>query len=389
MDLNNLFAAVTLPGWAVAAGGVGLVLLLILLFRPRGDSGIAVLAQLAVVAIIGGTAYFGLKQFEDNTRLAERRVIEERAAALLVQTNQPDSVFGCLNATGSDLDEACERVIFAKPQQIASAVSITANRIALLYDATVYSTRDPAFLERFDHLRKSLEADPYGLVAHVLATEHKCIPDSCTRYRILKDVEKVKANLAAGKFDGLLAKYKESWVEVRPGLNISEMPAMPPVNSIGGKLDDDELPSANTAVQMNAPSGLMANTPMIVPPVPPSHQQKTEQAPQPTPPVANTNTNEPPAAAQEPPSQNAKQKTSPAQQKQKKQQAAPAPQKQQKQPPQQAKRRGPPEPVGGLPRVTARHGQGEPADDEEDTPTAAPAPAPQPEPSSPFNIFRR
>lgn len=387
MDLNNLFAAVSLPGWAVAAGGFGVVLLLILLFRPRGDSGVAVLAQLAVVAIIGGTAYFGLKQYEDNSRLGERRAIEERAETLLTQVNQSDSIFGCLNATATDLDEACEKIIFAKPERIASAVSLTANRIALLYDATVYSTRDPVFLDRFDHLRKSLEADPYGLVAHVLATEHKCIPDSCTRYRILKDVEKVKANLVSAKFDGLLAKYKESWVEVRPGLNISEMPAMPPVNSIGGKLDDHELPSANTAVQMNEPSGLIANTPMIVPPVPPSHQQKTSPAPQqPAPPVANTNTNEPPAA--ETPSQNAKQKASPAQQK-KKQQAAPVQQQKQQPSPQQAKRRGPPEPVGGLPRVTARHGQNEPADDDDDTPTAAPAPAPQPEPSSPFSIFRR
>lgn len=386
MDLNNLFAAVSLPGWAVAAGGLGVVLLLILLFRPRGDSGVAVLAQLAVVAIIGGTAYFGLKQFEDNSRLGERRAIEERAETLLTQVNQSDSVFGCLNATATDLDEACEKIIFAKPERIASAVSLTANRIALLYDATVYSTRDPIFLDRFDHLRKSLEADPYGLVAHVLATEHKCIPDSCTRYRILKDVEKVKANLVSGKFDGLLAKYKESWVEVRPGLNISEMPAMPPVNSIGGKLDDHELPSANTAVQMNEPNGLIANTPMIVPPVPPSHQQKTSPAPQQPAPVANTNTNEPPAA--ETPSQSAKQKTSPAQQK-KKQQAAPVQQQKQQPSPQQAKRRGPPEPVGGLPRVTARHGQNEPADDDDDTPTAAPAPAPQPEPSSPFSIFRR
>lgn len=386
MDLNNLFAAVSLPGWAVAAGGLGVVLLLILLFRPRGDSGVAVLAQLAVVAIIGGTAYFGLKQFEDNSRLGERRAIEERAETLLTQVNQSDSVFGCLNATATDLDEACEKIIFAKPERIASAVSLTANRIALLYDATVYSTRDPIFLDRFDHLRKSLEADPYGLVAHVLATEHKCIPDSCTRYRILKDVEKVKANLVSGKFDGLLAKYKESWVEVRPGLNISEMPAMPPVNSIGGKLDDHELPSANTAVQMNEPNGLIANTPMIVPPVPPSHQQKTSPASQQPAPVANTNTNEPPAA--ETPSQSAKQKTSPAQQK-KKQQAAPVQQQKQQPSPQQAKRRGPPEPVGGLPRVTARHGQNEPADDDDDTPTAAPAPAPQPEPSSPFSIFRR
>lgn len=380
MDLNNLLAGVIVPGWALAAGGIVVVLLLVLMMRPRGDgSGLATLSQLALVAIIGGAAYFGLKQFEDHSRFAERRAIEDRAATLLAQGNQPGSVLGCLNAAVVPvLDEACEKTIFAEPQRVASAIDVTADRIALLYDATAYAAREPAFLDRFDHLRKSLEADPFGLVAHVLATEHKCIPDSCTRFRILKETDKVKANLTSRKFDGLLAKYKEGWVAVRPGLNISEMPAMPPVNTIGGRVDEKELPSANTAQQMNAPSGLTATTPILLPQAPQQQRQTPPEAP-----VANAS--EPPVStpvsipqnqAVTPPA-NAKQKAAPAQQKQ---QPAAAQQKQ------QVKRRGPPEPVGGLPRVTAR-GSDPPADDDDDTPAAAPAPPQQP---SPFpNIFRR
>ncbi len=375
MDLNNLLAG---PGWAVAAAGFGIVLLLLLVFRPRSEGGsLAAVLQLAVVAIVGGAAYFGLKQFEDNSRFAERRAIEDRAEVLITQANQPGSVLGCLNAAAiSGLDEACEKLIFAEPQRIASAISVTADRIALLHDATAYSAREPAFLDRFDHLRKSLEADPFGLVAHVLATEHKCIPDSCTRYRILKDIEKVKANLSGRKFDGLLAKYKESWVLARPGLNITEMPAMPPVNTIGGRLNEKELPSANTAVQMNAPSGQTSNTPLIVPPVANQVQQP------PSPPIANAN-EQPPATpasipqnqAAPPPANNAKQK------------AAPAAQQKQQPPSAQAKKKGPPEPVGGLPRVTAR-GSNPPADDDDDdTPTAAPPP--QPQNRGPFGIFNR
>lgn len=386
MDLNNLSAAVAVPGWAVIAGGIGLVLLLILMFRPRGDggSGIAVLSQLAVVAVVAGAAYFGLKQTEDSSRLLERKAIEDRAAALLAQSNQPGSVLGCLHvAATTTLDEACEQAIFAEPQRVAAAVGITADHVALLYDATLYAVREPAFLERFEGLRRSLEADPYGLVAHVFAKDHKCIPDSCTRYRILKDTDKVKANLTAQKFEGLLAKHKQNWVKIRPALDVTNMQAMPPVNTIGGNVDDKELPSANTAVQMNAPSGLTATTPVLLPAAPNQAQQPAQQAP-----VANTS--EPPASTPVSiPQQEAV--TPPAKQKQKaeskrKQRTTTAEQKQA--PTVRPKSR--PEPIGGLPRVTAR-GTDPAADDDDDTPPApTPPPAATPQQNrGPFGLFGR
>lgn len=373
MDLNNLSAAVAVPGWAVIAGGIGLVLLLILMFRPRGDggSGVAVLSQLAVVAVVAGAAYFGLKQTEDSARLLERKAIEDRAAALLAQSNQPGSVLGCLHvAATSTLDEACEQAIFAEPQRVASAVGITADHVALLYDATLYAVREPAFLERFEGLRRSLEADPYGLVAHVFAKDHKCIPDSCTRYRILKDTDKVKANLTAQKFEGLLAKHKQNWVKVRPALDITNMQAMPPVNTIGGNVDDNELPSANTAVQMNAPSGLTATTPVLLPPAP--NQEPT------------ASTNEAPASTPVSiPQQEAV--TPPAKQKQKaeskrKQRATTVEQKQTP----TARPKSRPEPVGGLPRVTARGTDPAPDDDDETPPAATPQ-----QNRGPFGLFGR
>ncbi len=378
MDLNNLSAAVSVPGWAVIAGGIGLVLLLILMLRPRGDggTGIAVLSQLALVAIIGGAAFFGLKQSEDGSRLVERKAIEDRAAALLTRSSQQASALGCLNVSGAaSLDEACEREIFAAPDRVAAAVGVTADQVALLYDATLYAAREPAFLDRFENLRRSLESDPYGLVAHVFAKDHKCIPDSCTRYRILKETDKVKANLSAQKFEALLAKYKESWVKIRPAVDVTNMQAMPPVNTIGGRVDDNELPSANTAVQMNAPSGLTSTDPVLLPAVPTPSQTATNERPASTP-VAIPQ--EPPAAAA--PAQ-PKQKTTTTKQKQRTKNA------EQKQAP-SARPKSRPEPVGGLPRVTAR-GTDPAPDDEDDAPAAAPAPAPPAQNRGPFGLFGR
>ncbi len=367
MDLNNLFSGVslTLPGWAFAAAGLGVVLLLILVLRPRNDtSGLSTLAQLALVAVVAGASYFGLKQYEDNSRLAERTVLEERAVALS-QAHQPGSVLACLNVSVIPvLDEACERAIFAEPQRITSAIAVTADRLAFLYDAVNYSAREPAFADKYEPLRKTLEADPYGIVAHVLATEYKCIPDSCARLRMFKNSERVKANLAYRKFDDLLNKHKTNWAKV-------------PANEQAGEVSDiltlGIRPQNNTALKWGSEDG---ETPpaSFVP-------QTANTEPSAATPAARPN--DPPA----PPA--AKQKAAPAKQKQ---QPVATEQKKQQQPPTaQARKKGPPEPVAGLPRVLGRR---DPAtlpqadDDEDDTPPA-PTPPPQQQNRSPFGIFGR
>lgn len=377
MDLNDLFSGVTLtlPGWAIAAGGLGVVLLLILVLRPRNDtSGLGTLVQLALVAVVAGAAYFGLKQNEDSARFAERKAIEDRATLLLSQANQPGSILACLNVSVVPvLDEACEKTIFAEPQRITSAIAVTSDRIALMYDVVNYAAREPAFVERFEQLRKTLEADPYGIVAHVLATEYKCIPESCTRSRIFKEAERVKANLTYRKFDELLVRHKESW---------ARNPSADQFGEVSDILTLGIRPENNEALKWGT-------------------QESSQTPPAPfTPQTANTDPNAPAARQNEaatPPANTKQQKALPAKQKQaptaaaeQKQQPAAAQPKQQPQQPMQARKKGgPPEPVGGLPRVTAR-GNNPPAadDDEDDTPAPTPPPAPQ-QNRSPFGIFNR
>jgi hypothetical protein len=379
MDFNNLVSGVTLtlPGWALAAAGLGVVLLLILILRPRNDpSGLATLAQLALVAVVGGAAYFGLKQNEDEARFAERKAIEDRATVLLSQMNQPGSVLACLNVSVVPvLDEPCEKMIFAEPQRITSAIAVTADRISLLYDAVNYAAREPGFADRFEPLRKTLEADPYGIVAHVLATEYKCIPESCTRFRIFRESERIKANLTYRKFTDLLARHKESW---------ARSPASEKFGEVSDILTLGIRPENSEALNWGQQDSQTPSSPFT--------PQATSAEPT-TPVATRPNDAAPPA--------NAKQKMAPAKQKQQPA-AAPEPQKQQptaaqqkQQPPstQARKKGGPPEPVGGLPRVTARGNQNQPAadaDDDDDTPAPAPAVAPTPQQNrGPFGIFNR
>lgn len=374
MNLNNLVSGVslTLPGWALAAGALCVVLMLILILRPRNDAnGLATLAQLALVAVVAGAAYFGLKQQEDGTRLAERRAIEDRVA-LLSQANQPESVLGCLHVSVAPaLNEACERTIFAEPQRITSAIAVTADRLALLHDGVTYADRDPGFADRLEPLRRSLELDPYGIVAHVLETDFKCIAESCPRLRMFKDSEKIKANLAKATFNGLLAKHKESWAKNSSEDQDGEVSN---ILTLGVRPENNEALNWGPQEDSQTPAEPFVPQATIAPPT--------------STPVATR-----PSETATPPA-NTKQKAAPARQKQqpvateqpKRQPVATEQRRQPSSPTQARKRSGPPEPVGGLPRVTARGTDPIGAEDEDDTP---PAPPPPPQNRSPFNIFGR
>jgi len=363
MDLNNLFAGVTLtlPGWALASAGVVVLLLLILILRSRADrGGLATLAQLSLVAVVAGAAYFGLKLYEDSSRLAERIALEERASVLLAQSGQPDSVLGCLNvALAPALDDACEKAVFAEPQRITSAISVIADRLTLMEDIDAFAAREPAFAQRFEPLRRSLESDPYGIVSHVLSAQFKCLPDSCPRLRIFKDAEKIKANLSSRAFDRLLLKHRESWAKNPASDQFGEVSD---ILTLGMRPDNSEALNWGEQEASQTPSEPFV--PQAAGGTPPSQQVRPGEA-----------------------QKNAKQqKAAPAKQKQ---QPVAGEQKKQVPPSAQARKKGgPPEPVGGLPRVTSRHGLSEP-DDDDDTPPPSPPP-PQPQQNrSPFGIFGR
>jgi hypothetical protein len=215
-EMENLLNAVPLPLWAtelvalaLIVGAVGFLFWLVPL-RPL----IGALPQIVLLAVIGGGAYYGLRYFDDANRLAERRALEDRANALFTQTIQPGSVFACIDGSPAPaMFEACERTLFAEPQRVAAAVAIVTQRLAYVADALRYaSSRDAGYLERIESLRKAIEADPYGFVAHVLSTEDGCTPDACERFKLLRDPARVKENLRVRRFEAFMVKHAVAWL---------------------------------------------------------------------------------------------------------------------------------------------------------------------------------
>ncbi|MCC6948233.1 MAG: hypothetical protein IT539_10750 [Bradyrhizobiaceae bacterium] len=201
------------PLWSVVLVAIALAILVIA--RVWGASLLKAVAVFVAVFAVGGVAaagYYGYLHLEDSRRIEERRVLEERAAALFSRAVEPESVFACIDGSPVPaMQEGCERILFAEPQRVAAAVAIVTQRLAFLDEALAFAERDPSYLERIEPIRKSAESDPYGFVAFVLSVEHQCTADSCKRFSMLRDATTVKENMRVRRLEAYMAKYSAGW----------------------------------------------------------------------------------------------------------------------------------------------------------------------------------
>ena len=70
--------------------------------------------------------------------------------------------------------------------------------------------RDPSYQPVFERLRRGLEADRYGLVAHVLMTRG-CNGADCAELRLLRDPARVVANMQVRAFETSLGAHALAW----------------------------------------------------------------------------------------------------------------------------------------------------------------------------------
>jgi len=240
----------------VAAGSAALLVAVCALGFDRSRAGIVRrIAVVAVGAVLGGTlAWAFLDTASLRDRNAERRDLEMRAAQLSTQILAPGSPLACLDGVaGADVETACEKALFAAPAAVASATAYVAARLALLADIVAYTKRggtdiDTALLP----LRRSLEADRFGFVAHLLAVRDGCTSDNCKPLALLHDQSQVRANLSGQTLDRYLDRYVKVWA-LSPEVPLAEAaPSSAPGQAASGQaaagqrkvLVDIDFPSA-------------------------------------------------------------------------------------------------------------------------------------------------
>lgn len=213
----------------VAAGSAALLVVccVVAVFRAVPALRVEVLVLGALLGAAVAWAFLDRGSAPDMR--AEGRDLEQRAAELSAKALAPGSPLGCLDAlAGESIEAACEKAIFVSPASAAAATSYVAARLALLSDIATYTGNGGT---NMDHvllpLRRALETDRFGFLAHMLAVRDRCTVENCGALALLHDAGRVRAHLGEGMFDQLVEHYSTAWMQPPEGALADATPARP------------------------------------------------------------------------------------------------------------------------------------------------------------------
>jgi len=224
LDLTGI---VSLPVWVVAASAALIVLVCAFALVRGATDGRSVPAAVLVLLIAFLGSWWARDYFAGRDRAAEQRAVETRAFELATRAIAPGSALGCLDPiAGETVEVACEKALFASPEATAAAVSYVAAQLSILASAAEPGDRpgNPALLA----LRRAVEADRFGIVAHVLAARDGCTPDQCSALGWLRDPSRIKVNLAERPLEARLKSSSASWPAAGPRGLASNVPSPGP-----------------------------------------------------------------------------------------------------------------------------------------------------------------
>jgi hypothetical protein len=212
------FGAFVLRLWLAAGSTILLALFCVLaIFQPQLRMTSSPLRRAGFVvagAALGAVITWAfVDRGAAGERAAERRAFEAQAERLNALALAPGSPLACLNALAGEIVEtACEKTLFVAPAGVAAASSYVATQLTLLSSLVGYRRDGGTGVDNLvATLRRPLEADRFGFVAHVLAVRDACTGESCETLALFQDSSRVRATLAAGGISRYLDHYAALW----------------------------------------------------------------------------------------------------------------------------------------------------------------------------------
>jgi hypothetical protein len=283
-----LTGVVALPVWAVAAAfTVAIVVAVRALLRTGADGRSLPAALLVLIAIVGACWWVG-DYLAGRDRAADERALNARVFELATRAFMPGSALGCLDPLVAEtMEDTCEKTIFASPEATAAAISYVAAQLAVLGSAGEHAA-DPGMLA----LRRALEADRFGIVAHVLAARDGCTSDQCSAFAWLEDTSRIKVHLAERPFEARVKTYSASWPPAGSRAVATSAPASAP-GAAARVPNNLYFPSASSIPPVN----IMTAEPQAAQRQPQGTPGAAEAAPPRRPPQANAPQRQSPSAA--------------------------------------------------------------------------------------------
>lgn len=248
-------SASALPVWIAGAAAALLCVAGVMAFtRARQAGSIGAAWRVALVLVGAGLTWVVMNGLGGRDEMAIRRGLDARAAELTLRAIAPGSALACLDlVANATVEAACEKSLFASPEAVAAAVAYVDARLTLLSDSLELAVRDRGYAASIERLRTAIEADRFGIVAHVLTTRG-CAAENCDALKLLRDPARVAANLRERIFDASVVLHASSWrPEGAPAAPVAATPsgpvlaAVPPLATTGAATTPSgrfEYPSA-------------------------------------------------------------------------------------------------------------------------------------------------
>lgn len=196
-------------------------------------------AGIAIAAGVGGYQSAGGEGASANVRPPARL---SEAALPSAPASGGLAVLSCLDELAGDIVlAACEKAVFASAESTAAAVSYVAAQITRL--TSLPDLGSEHMTPDLKGLRRSIERDRYGLVAHVLEARERCTPTECVVFRSLANNHQIISNMNDHVYDGLVSRYAPSWTAPSASPAMRALAAYPP-SAPTGKPTNAEFPSA-------------------------------------------------------------------------------------------------------------------------------------------------
>jgi hypothetical protein len=139
------------------------------------------------------------------------------------------------------------------------------------------SRSDPQYQNALAPLRLALEADRFGIVAHVLSVRENCTTVQCPLLALMHNATRIQANLKDRTFETFVGRYAAEW-------NVPQVSAAEPASgatTTGHPVSPRyDFPSASSIPPVNimSPEPLRPSTPAVG--APPVAESPTAAAPQ-------------------------------------------------------------------------------------------------------------
>ncbi|MGM4918538.1 hypothetical protein [Tardiphaga sp. 813_E8_N1_3] len=269
-SLDQIWRAPTLPMWLALAASVFFALI-VLATLLRAEKSVANGALTVITLLAIGVAAAA------TLRKSETAGQEASHVASMPQVNTSLPALSCLDDLAGDMVLAgCEKVLFGSADSVAAAVSASAAQINRLIAHGDVAAANKSMTPDLAGLRRAIERDRYGLIAYVLQSRDRCMPESCAAYAALTDHKRIAANMEERTYAGLVTRYAPGW-NAPPAAAAAATGALAglPASVPTGKPTTADFPSSSSI----PPISIMTETPAPAPKTPPAAANAQAPAP--------------------------------------------------------------------------------------------------------------